>query len=48
MKISIAQANEYGRRVLMAQGVPEDIARDVAEHWWSPTASATPATACRS
>lgn len=32
MKISIAQANEYGRRVLMAQGVPEDIARDVAEH----------------
>mgnify|MGYP002039288251 FL=1 len=32
MKLSIAQANEYGRRVLMAQGVPEDIARDVAEH----------------
>ncbi|MFY3149936.1 Ldh family oxidoreductase [Achromobacter xylosoxidans] len=32
MKISITQANEYGRRVLMAQGVPEDIARDVAEH----------------
>lgn len=32
MKLSLAQANEYGRRVLMAQGVPEDIARDVAEH----------------
>ncbi|PTX05460.1 lactate dehydrogenase [Achromobacter mucicolens] len=32
MKLTIAQANEYGRRVLMAQGVPEDIARDVAEH----------------
>ncbi|MGE8613800.1 MAG: Ldh family oxidoreductase [Achromobacter veterisilvae] len=32
MKLSLAQANEYGRLVLMAQGVPEDIARDVAEH----------------
>ena len=41
MKISLEQAREYGRRVLAAQGVPEDIARDVADHWWSPTASAT-------
>lgn len=32
MKISLEQAREYGRRVLAAQGVPEDIARDVADH----------------
>jgi L-lactate dehydrogenase len=32
MKVSIAHANAYGQRVLEAQGVPPDIARDVAEH----------------
>lgn len=32
MKVSIAQARAYGQRVLEAQGVPTDIAIDVAEH----------------
>lgn len=32
MKVSIAQAHAYGQKILEAQGVPEDIARDVAEH----------------
>ncbi len=32
MKISIADALELGRRILVAQSVPDDIARDVAEH----------------
>lgn len=32
MKISVSQAIEFGQRVLAAQGVPEDIAKDVAEH----------------
>ncbi|AMG90482.1 Ldh family oxidoreductase [Bordetella parapertussis] len=32
MKLSIAQAIAFGQRLLAAQGVPDDIARDVAEH----------------
>ncbi|KOF53789.1 MULTISPECIES: Ldh family oxidoreductase [unclassified Achromobacter] len=32
MKLPIPQALEYGRRVLLAQGAPDDIARVVAEH----------------
>ncbi len=48
MKITLDSARQFARSILAAQGVPADIADDVAEHLVEADRSATSVTACRS
>ena len=48
MKLAIPQAIEFGKHLLIAQDVPEDIAFDVAEHLVRADQVGYPATACLS